>query len=334
VDYPAFLRLAERGEISPVLLLHGNDAQLLDDALGLVTRRLFPDGATTALGREVLDGREATGEAVVNAALTLPFMTARRLIVVRNAEALAAKHADALAAYARNPNAASCLVLAAGAGLHASRERRSEHWLLRAVPAAGVVELQARKGRELAAWLRQRAALEGLQVDDEAARLLVEWIGEETATLLGEARKAALAGGAEGRTVSVREVRAVVGEHRVGEAFELTRAVERGDLATALRTLERLLATEEPVRLTALLSREMRQAWTARSLADRGQSAAEIARTLRVPPGVAGTLAELGSAPALARKLERCWDVERRLKSSGAARAELSALVAELCGDR
>lgn len=333
MDYRALLRLAERGEIPPILLLHGDDTQLLDDALGLLTRRLFPDGAMAALGREVLDGRETTGEAVVNAALTLPLMTTRRLVVVRNAEALAAKHAGALDEYARAPNPTSCLVLAAGEGLRASRNRRTEHWLLRAVPAAGVVDLLARKGRELATWLQQRAALEGLQVDDEAASLLVEWIGEETATLLGEVRKAALAGGAEGRTVSAREVRAVVGAHRVGDAFDLTRAIERRDLTTALGTLDRLLATEEPVRLCALLSREVRQAWTARVLADRGESAAEIARTLRVPPGVAGALAGLGPASGLARKLERCWDVERRLKSGGLARAELAVLVTELCRD-
>ena len=164
MDYQGFLRLAERGEIPPVLLLHGPDAQLLDDALDLLTRRLFPDGATAALGREVLDGRETTGEAVVNAALTLPLMTGLRLVVVRHAQAVPARHADALAAYARDPNPATRLVLMAGEGLRASRERRTEHWLLRAVPVAAVVDLPARHGRELAAWLRQRAAVEGLEV--------------------------------------------------------------------------------------------------------------------------------------------------------------------------
>jgi hypothetical protein len=34
---------------------------------------------------------------------------------------------------------------------------------------------------------------------------------------------------------------------------------------------------------------------------------------------------------ALAAKLRRCWEVERRLKSGGAAHAEMAALVTELC---
>jgi len=331
VDYQGFLRLAERGEIPPVLLLHGPDAQLLDDALDLLTRRLFPDGATAALGREVLDGRETTGEAVVNAALTLPLMTGLRLVVVRHAQAVPARHADALAAYARDPNPATRLVLMAGEGLRASRERRTEHWLLRAVPVAAVVDLPARHGRELAAWLRQRAAVEGLEVGEDAARLLVDWVGEETLTLLGEARKAALAGGADNHAVDVREVTAIVGEHRMSDVFELTRAVDRRDLGVALKTLDRLLAIEEPMRLLALLTRDVRRAWTVRALRDRGQSAGQIARALRLPPGVVEALAGRGSAAALARTLERCWDVERRVKSSGAPRAELAALVTDLC---
>lgn len=331
MDSQGFLRLAERGEIPPVLLLHGPDAQLLDDALAVLTRRLFADPAAAALGREVLDGRETSGEAVANTAMTLPLMTGLRLVVVRHAQALTAKPGDALTAYLRDPNPMTRLVLMADEGLRASRERRGDHWLLAVVPAACVVDLPARQGRELASWLRQRAAIEGLTVSEEAAKLLVEWVGDETAALLGETRKAALAGGAENRAVGVREVTAIVGEHRLAGVFELTRAVERHDAGLALRTLDRVLASEEPMRVLALLTRDVRKAWTVKAMHDRGQSPAEIARALRLPPGVADALARSGPVATLARKLERCWEVERRLKSSGEARAELAALVAELC---
>ena len=51
-----------------------------------------------------------------------------------------------------------------------------------------------------------------------------------------------------------------------------------------------------------------------------------LSRTERVPETLEGFLeGEPGS------QLERCWDVERRLKSGGEPRAELTALVAELC---
>src|SRR5437870_12019304 len=80
-----------------------------------------------------------------------------------------------------------------------------------------------------------------------------------------------------------------VGEHRLADIFELTRAVQRRDLGLALKTLERLLATEEPMRMLGLLARDLRVAWTVRALVELGQSTAEIARALRLPPAVVDT---------------------------------------------
>jgi DNA polymerase III delta subunit len=335
MDYAAFLRQAERGEPPPIALLHGGDGQLLDDALGAVTRALFPDRALAAWGREVFDGHERGVDDIVRSALTLPLGSGRRLVAVRRAQALAAKGSDALVAYAASPNPATCLLLLADEPLRASRERRADHWLLGTLPAAAIVELPSRGSRELPGWLRQRAALEGLTVTDEAARLLVELTGEDTATLLGEARKAALAGGPDNRAVGVKDVGAIVGEHRLDAIFDLTRAVERRDTAGALKTLDRLLATEDALLLLAVLVRDVRTGWTAVAWRRRGRSIDDIARALRRPPSVIETLtATSRSETHFAAQLRRCWDVERSLKSSGEPRAEMAALVAELCAER
>jgi DNA polymerase III subunit delta len=303
-----------------------------------VERGLFADASERALGREVLEGDGVSVESVVRSAMTLPFMTARRLVVVRRAQALGARGAEALAVYARDPNPATCLLLVADEGLTASRERRADHWLLSALPPPALVALPVRRGRALEDWLKQRAAAEGLSVSDEAARLLVQWVGDDGARLLGEARKAALVGGAEHRRVGVSEVTTIVGEHRVSDVFELTRAVERRDLGLALRTLDRLLATEEPLLLLSLLTRNVRVALTVRDLAAGGQSPQQIARAVRPvpPPVVESIIARVAGAAgaALPRQLGRCYEVEWRCKSGGQARAELTALVAELCGAR
>ena len=317
-----------------MLLLHGPDVQLLDDALALVTGRLFPDVASAALGREVLDGGEVDARAVVASAMTLPLLGGVRLVVVRHAQALGPQHAEALGAYARDPNPATRLVFLADEALRASLDRRADHWVVQALPAAAIVDLPARQGRELTGWLRQRAAAEGLEVGEEAAKLLIEWVGEDGAVLLGEVRKAALVGGADNRSVGVKEVGAIVGEHRLAGVFELTRAVQRRDLAQALKTLERLLATEEPMRMLVLLTRDLRMAWAVRTLVERGQSPAEIARALRLPPAVAEALGRGDPAALLAKKLRRCWEVEQQVKSSGEPRAELTVLVADLCAER
>jgi len=335
VDYAAFLRNAERGQLPPIALLHGADPQLLDDALAVVARALFPDPSLAVFDRDAFDAREAEVEAVVNAALTLPVQAALRLVVVRRAQALAPKGTETLTRYLARPNPAAAVLLLADEPLGVSRDRRNPHWLLGVLPATAVVELLPRRGRALEEWLRQRALAEGLSVSEEAARLLVQWVGEDSAALLGEARKAALAGGSDNRAVGVTEVTAVVGEHRVSAIFELTRAIERHEVGLALKTLERLLATEDAVFVLAALTRDVRTAWMVRAWRERGQTVDQIARMLRRPPGAVEALvaaATTQTADVLAGKLVRCWRAEQRLKSGGEARAEMAALVAELCG--
>ncbi|HUF92437.1 MAG TPA: DNA polymerase III subunit delta [Candidatus Limnocylindria bacterium] len=336
MDYLTLLKTVERGAAPALVLIHGGDAQLLDDVLAAATRALFRPGEIQ-LGREVLDGTEVTADTLVRSAMTLPFMTARRLVAVRRCQALDARTGAALTAYARDPNPATCLLLLADEPLAASRERRADHWLLQAVPSAATVALPARKERALEEWLRQRAALEGLTIDEEAAHLLVQWVGDDGAALMGEARKAALAGGSDNRTVGEREVKAVVGEHRVFDAFTLTNAVTAGDIGLALKTLDRLLTTEPPLRLLALLLNDVRMVMTVADLAAQQQPVAVIARTVRRPPAVVEGLVRAAartSGATRTARLRRCWEVDWRLKSGGAALAEMTALVAALCADR
>lgn len=314
-------------------LLHGGDGQLLDDALAAVSHGLFPDPGAAAFDREVLDGREVNAATIAQSALTLPVAAPRRLVAIRHSQALPAKGAERLAEYCASPNPACCLLLLADDALAAARDRK-DHWLLGAVPPAAVVTLPSRQGGALEPWLRRRAAAEGLGVSEEAARLLVQLVGDDAASLLGEVRKAALAGGPQNQAVGVKEVTAVVGERRVSGVFDLTRAVERREVGQALRTLESLLSTEEPMLLLALLTREARTAWTIQEWSRRGQGVEQIARTLRRPVPVvqAFVAASAGGASAAIDRLRRCWEAERRLKSGGDARAELTALVVALCG--
>lgn len=315
-------------------LLHGTDGQALDDSLAAVTRALFPDPTLAALGREVFEARETLPEAVTLAAETLPFGVTMRLVAVRHCQAWLAKDAEPLRAYLKRPAPTTCLLLLADELLAVNRERRADHWLLGAVPAAAIVLLPVRKGRVLQDWLRQRAADEGYTVTADAARLLVDWTGDDPVTLLSETRKAALAAGPNNVEVGAKDVAAIVGENRINDVFHLTRAVEERDLATALTTLERLLDTVEPMVVLSLLARGLRQVCMAHEWSARGQTADQITRMLHVPPFVGRAIvarAQATSSERLARETARCWEVERRLKSSGEPRAELTALVAELC---
>jgi DNA polymerase-3 subunit delta len=335
MDYAGLLREIDRHAPPTVTLLHGSDSLLADDAVRLLTRVLFPDPALAALDREILDARETSADTIARSAATFPFVASRRLVVVRHAEGLPAKGSERLGAYLSAPSPSTCLLLAASESLRGDRHRQSDHWLLRATPPGNVVELTPLRGAALERALRQRAQIDGLDLSDEAARLLVELVGEDLGRLLGEAHKAALAGGPDNRRVGAGEVAAVVGESRLRGLFELTASIERGDRSRALALLDQVLAAgEEPLVLLALITRDLRNLWVAREESRRGQPAPAVARRLRLPPPVAERLIargqQLGSRD-LADRLVRCWQVEHRVKSGGQPTAELTALITELC---
>jgi DNA polymerase III subunit delta len=329
VDYTAFLKAAERGETPPVVLLHGTEPLLLEDAVARVTRALFPEGTDLSLLRETVDAKEADAEAVVQSALMLPWGSARRLVVAKGVEGLSAKQGEPLAAYVRSPNPSTVLLLLAGQSLPSS------HWLAQAVAQASIVPVFVPTGHQLIVWLRARARADGFELDEAAAELLVELSGNDLTRLRGEVEKAALAGGRDNRRIGVAEVRAVVGEHRLRSIFELTRAISSRDTASALALLELLLnAGEEPLGVLGMLGREARALWQTAEGLRRGRRDEDIARALRRPPAAAAAVIERARAMApgaAARLLARCWDVERRLKLSAPARPELSLLVADLC---
>jgi DNA polymerase III subunit delta len=292
VQYAAWLHGLTQGQAAPVVLLHGPEPFLIEEALARLTVAVCADPGLLAMSREVIEAREAGAEGIVRAAETLPWGAQRRLVVARGVEGLGPKQGEALVEYVRAPNRGTVLVVTVPQALPPS------HWLLKVVPAGGVVEIPQLTGRALVSWLRSRASDDGLEIDEEAAQLVITLVGDDPAGLAGEVGKAALAGGPENRRVGAAEVRAVVGEHRSHEVFEMTRAVERRDAAAALSLLQRLLAAgEEPLRLLAILAAQSRRAM----------------------PSAAGG------------QLERCWQAERRLKVGGAPRPELSVLVADLC---
>lgn len=327
MDYAGFLRDVERGRVPPIVLLHGGEPRLLDEALAKITGALFSDPSLLALNREVFDGAEMAGEDVVRSALTLPSLAAARLVVVKDAQALPAKTGDALVEYCRDPSPYTRLVFLASEPLAPS------HWLLKALPPASVVEVRGLTGRALVSWLQARAREEGADLTEGAAQLLVRWAGEDLTTLSGELEKALLFAGE--RSITEDHVRGVVGEHRLLRTFELTDAIERRETGRALTLLESLLASgEEPLAILGLLARQVRTTWQVAEWRRQGTSAEEIARLLRRPPFAVESLAARAaslSAPWLARALARCWEVERSLKSGGRPRPELTLLVADLC---
>jgi DNA polymerase-3 subunit delta len=268
---------ASLADLKPVYLIYGSEELLLERA----EKRLHDRLAAVAdldFNFEVFDGSTASADDAINAANTMPFMSERRLVIVRNVDKLDAASSERLAGYAKDPAPYTCLVLVA-----AKIAKNSK--LYRAVAATGVAyEYAAPKRNEYAGEVIKLLKERGKTTTLAVAQLLVDVVGRDLRRLDIEAVKLATFV-KDGDAVSADDVRAVAAASAEASVFELTDAVGERDTARALRILRRLLdGGDSPLGIQGILARHVRALIGARALSARGLGTDAMASEIGMAP--------------------------------------------------
>lgn len=237
--------------MSSVHLITGDDEALVADALADVVGRLL-EGAERSLAAEEFDGDDYDLGAVVVAARTPPFLTERRIVVARGLQRFGASDVDGLAAALADLPATTDLVLSAVGGRLPKR-------LLDAAKSVGAISLATDPpsgARDRRAWLDERlgAGVASVRLEPAARAALTEQLGDDLGRLNGVLDTLAAAYG-EGARVSADDVAPFLGEAGSVPPWELTDALDRGDTATALDRLARMLGAggRHPLQVMATL---------------------------------------------------------------------------------
>ncbi len=230
-----------------VHLVTGSDPVLRDDAASRLIRELLDgEDRTLAIEEHTIPGRgegdapsEGRGEvidAVVNAASSPPFMTARRVVVVRDVGNLRAGDLGPLLAFLDDPLETTELILVAGGG-------KTPTELESRVRAAG--DVTAPTSERSADVLAAELDAAGLRLTTAAQDAVRAHVGEDAGLLPGLVETLA---GVHGRDsqLDVDAVEPYLGEAGSIPVWDLTNAVERGDVAGALATVRRLLTVTSP----------------------------------------------------------------------------------------
>ncbi len=223
---------------SPVVLIRGDDAVLLADAVrSLVSDLVGDEDASLAVEDLDLDANadDRLG-ALLDACLTPPFLTSRRVVLARNAGVLSADDAVRLIEYLDQPLDSTRLVLVGGGGTVPAK-------LVTAVKKVGsVIDAGApRQARDRTTWLTEQLRAAPVKVDAAAGHAIGEHIGQDVHRLSGilEVLKGVYG---EGAHVGLAQVEPFLGEAGGVAPWDLTDAVDKGDQASALSLLHRFLA--------------------------------------------------------------------------------------------
>lgn len=227
----------------PAYLLDGSDVLKRDRVVARLRARLEALG-DLSFNSEEFDARSVTGEEIVAACNTLPFMSPYRLIVVKDVDALKKQDSEPLVEYLKNPSDSSVLLLSADKLAKNTR-------LYKAVSALGktaVIDCAPPSKRELPRYVRESAVTHGITINDFAAIKLIELVGEDTVALNSELRKLALAH-ASRDVVTEREVAALVERSAESKPWEFVDAFMKRNLPGCMEVRSRTMS----VSLHALL---------------------------------------------------------------------------------
>ena len=301
--------------LRPVYLFTGTDRPKIRRALARLRAR-FPAEAVELLSADAVNGADAV--AACNA-LGL-FGEGGRLVVVEGVERWPADDAARVAAYLADPVATTVLALVADGPVKSGALRE-------ACERAGLVlAYDIPKPRDPSVWVRSDFERLGVSVDADAARALVEIVGDDVTELAAEVAK--IATWSAGEPIGRREVELLAVP--TGETFvwALTDAWGARDRAGVIAACEALLErrSKEPFVIAAALASYVGRVRGAQALAARGMGPAEVAKRLRMkdyPARKALAHAQNYTREELDDCLVRLAELDAALKGASRLAAEL-----------
>jgi len=318
--------------LKPVYLLAGTDRPKIRTALARLRAR-FDEGEIETLS--ALDGATGVDAVAASNALGL-FGGGRRLVVVegvdgrRNADGRLTggwKAADvkAVAEHLAQPPPDTVLALVA-------EEGRKDSPLGKAVLAAkGDLLFYEIRRRAWPQWVQEKFAERGVQVDADAARALVELVGESAHGLESEVEK--IATWAAGEPVGERAIEELAATTADAPVFSVTDAWGRRDAGAALAACEAVFErsgnpdAQDAIRIQAALAAQVERVRAVQRLAADGLPIREIAAALKLRyPVMAETAAAQGrnyDEAELRAALVRLAELDRALKGGSRLPAKL-----------
>ncbi len=302
-----------------IYVIAGKEDSLVNtECAKLLDRLLEPQKRTTGLF--TADAGISACE-VLDELRTAPFLTDKRVVVVKNADDFISDNRPLLEKYFDNPCPTGILILTVSSWPANTKLAKK---LSKAGRLINVIEPKP--------WQLPRLLVEyakethGKQLNADAATLLIEMIGDELSGLYNEIDKLALFACNE-TALSASHVESLTGHSRIFGAFAVIDSVIAGRTAQAVARLRNMFAEEKAAEYTVVgaFAFHFRRMFGAKALLDKGVQPGEIAKRLRIWDKSDSffshirrmTLKQIGSI------LQQLADIDFKIKT-GQTRAEVA----------
>ncbi|CAM3320983.1 MULTISPECIES: DNA polymerase III subunit delta [Saccharibacillus] len=321
MDLKTAVKQVKAGEVSPVYLCYGTEKYRIKQFVSMLEKELIAEDQR-AFAIAHYDLAETPVEIVVEEAETAPFLSERKLIVVRDSslfmagkESTKVEHRiEKLLEYLANPADYSVLVFLAYADKLDERKK-----LVKSFKAsAQVIAFAQMNEGELSGWIAKQFAHNDVSIPPDAANLLLKRAGTSLAALSGEIEKLSLFAG-KGGAVAALDVETLVAIGTEQSVFVLVEHIANLKLQQALGVFYDLLKQrEEPIKIVSLIARQFRIILQVKEMAGQNYSQQQMAGQLGLHPyavKIASEQARRFEAARLRRILSSIAKLDHEIKT-------------------
>lgn len=227
------LREMASGQFKSMYLLHGEEPHFIDELVAALESQVV-DPSMKDFNQSVFYGKDSELGDILDAARRFPMMADRQLVLVKEAQELAAwRRKDELArleAYAENPVSTTVLVFA-----FKGKKADSRLKAVKLLSRNGVLFLSEKvKEWKLAEWIHQHVNEQGLKIDASSSALLADHLGNDLKKIVNEVNKLKILMPA-GAQVTPESIEEHIGISKDFNVFELQNAIAAKDVGRANR---------------------------------------------------------------------------------------------------
>lgn len=215
-EYQNLFKEFTASRIKPVYLISSEEVFFLDRIADFLCKNFIPLEMQD-FNLSVLYGREIQASGVIDQARAFPFMGDKRLILVKSAHEV--KDWELLSSYAKKPNESSVLVL-----LFGKKPDGRSSWVKTLKENGFYHELKGIPDYQLHSFVNQMINEAQLKIDDEALRILVEFVGNDLSGYYNELEKLKLNLGSSNK-ITPEFITEYVGLNKEFNVFELQKAI-------------------------------------------------------------------------------------------------------------
>ncbi len=324
----------EKGQLFPFYLFYGQSEFRVEMVLTRIRESYIPEEARDFnlhiyYGAKQDQGERANLADILDTAQSHPFLSQRRLIIVRRTENFLDTDLERFISYFDDPLETTCLVFVS------SKPDFRKKFYRKIRDSGRAVNFRKLYENQLVPWVKKTAEELGFSMETQACDYLIEIVGNRLMDLYSELEKLYLRYGK--KTVGVDEVKEIAVYSRLYTVFELMDHISLRRPVQSLLSLNRYLEEEDRnahLRFIGMLNRQIGLLWKTKSFLKAGGKKTDLSRQLRVQPFIASKLAKQykkWSLDDLERALKHLHHVDGLLKSDAYEHLILENLVLSLC---